>query len=140
MNMIEAETVGDLVQKMIISLCGEQKPELIRKWIRFSLGLLSSSQGVETIREDEITVISHIKDKLSSGDAVQFDKLYIDLKAGPLRNRVRNLTFLLNMCQSRDQMRERIFSAPDLNLRLCSSVPSTSDIGNVCTVTNCICR
>lgn len=26
MNMIEAETVGDLVQKMIISLCGEQKP------------------------------------------------------------------------------------------------------------------
>ena len=124
--MIEAETVGDLVQKMIISLCGEQKPELIRKWIRFSLGLLSSSQGVETIREDEITVISHIKDKLSSGDTVQFDKLYIDLKAGPLRNRVRNLTFLLNMCQSTDQLRERIFSAPDLKLRLCSSVPSTS--------------
>lgn len=24
--MIEAETVGNLVQKMIISLCGEQKP------------------------------------------------------------------------------------------------------------------
>ncbi|XP_076666493.1 gamma-tubulin complex component 3 isoform X4 [Andrena cerasifolii] len=126
MNMIEAETVGDLVQKMIISLCGEQKPELIRKWTRFSLGLLSSSQGVETIREDEITVISHIKDKLSSGDTVQFDKLYIDLKAGPLRNRLRNLTFLLNMCQSRDQLKERIFSAPDLKLRLCSSVPSTS--------------
>lgn len=50
--------------------------------MRFSLGLLSSSQGVETLREDEITVASHVKNKLPHCDTVQFDKLYNDLKIG----------------------------------------------------------
>ena len=124
--MIEAETVGNLVQKMIISLCGEQKPEIIRKWMRFSLGLLSSTQGVETLREDEITVASQIKEKLQICEAVQFDKLYNELRAGPLKNRARILIFLLNMCQSGEQLREKVFSVPDLKLGSCSSTASTS--------------
>ncbi|XP_076634245.1 gamma-tubulin complex component 3 [Colletes latitarsis] len=132
MNAIEAETVGDLVQKMIISIRGEQNPEIIRKWMRFSLGLLSSSQGVETLREDEITVASHIRDKLPICDAVQFDKLYNDLKVGPLKNRARILIFLLNMCQSTEQLKDRMFSIPDLKLGFTPSVASiggqTSDM------------
>lgn len=48
--------------------------------MRFSLGLLSSTQGVETFREDEITVANHIKSKLSTRDSVYFDKLHNDLK------------------------------------------------------------
>ncbi|XP_053984214.1 gamma-tubulin complex component 3 homolog [Hylaeus volcanicus] len=126
MNAIEAETVGDLIQKMIISIRGEQKPEIIRKWMRFSLGLLSSSQGLETLQEDEITVVSHIKDKLSPCDEAQFDKLYNDLKAGPLKNRARILIFLLNMYQSTEQLKDRIFLIPDLKLGLSPSVASTS--------------
>ncbi|XP_076246303.1 gamma-tubulin complex component 3 isoform X4 [Calliopsis andreniformis] len=126
MNAAEVDTVGDLVQKLIISLCGEQNPEIIRKWMRFSLGLLSSSQGVGTIREDEVTVAGHIKDKMSYSDGIEFDKLYNDLKARPLKNRVRILIFLLNMCQSAEQMKERIFSIRDLKLRLCSSTTSTT--------------
>ncbi|XP_076756926.1 gamma-tubulin complex component 3 [Xylocopa sonorina] len=123
---MEAETVGNLVQKMITSLCGEQKPEIIRKWMRFSLGLLSSTQGVETLQEDEITVGSQIKEKLSICDATQFDKLYNELRSGPLKNRVQILIFLLNMCQSTEQLKERVFSTADLKLGLCSSSPSTS--------------
>jgi len=50
--------------------------------MRFSLGLLSSTQGIETLREDEVTVATYIKSKLSPCDAVQFDKLHNDLKDG----------------------------------------------------------
>ena len=56
--------------------------ELIRKWMRFCLGLLSSTQGVETLHEDEITVGSQIREKLSVCDAAQFDKLYNELRSG----------------------------------------------------------
>ncbi|XP_076172653.1 gamma-tubulin complex component 3 isoform X2 [Ptiloglossa arizonensis] len=100
--------------------------KIIRKWMRFSLGLLSSSQGVETLREDEITVASHVKNKLPHCDTVQFDKLYNDLKIGPLKNRARILIFLLNMCQSTEQMKDRIFLIPDLKLGISSSTASTS--------------
>ena len=58
--------------------------------MRFSLGLLSSTQGIETLREDEVTVATYIKSKLSPRDAVQFDKLHNDLKDG-VQN---NFTFL----------------------------------------------
>lgn len=50
--------------------------------MRFSLGLMSSTQGIETLREDEVTVATYIKSKLSPRDAVQFDKLHNDLKDG----------------------------------------------------------
>lgn len=50
--------------------------------MRFSLGLLSSTQGIETLREDEMTVATYIKSKLSPRDAIQFDKLHNDLKDG----------------------------------------------------------
>lgn len=50
--------------------------------MRFSLGLLSSTQGIETLREDEVTVATYIKSKLSPRDAMQFDKLHNDLKDG----------------------------------------------------------
>jgi len=50
--------------------------------MRFSLGLLSSTQGIEILREDEITIATCIKSKLSPHDAVQFDKLHNDLKDG----------------------------------------------------------
>ncbi|XP_029157570.1 gamma-tubulin complex component 3 [Nylanderia fulva] len=125
MNPAEAETVADLVQNMIVSLCGEQKPELIRRFMRFSLGLLSSTQGIETLREDEVTVATYIKSKLSPRDAVQFDKLHNDLKDGPLKNRISILIFLLNMGQSAEAMKERIFQFPDMKLGL-SSIASTS--------------
>ncbi|KAG9432396.1 gamma-tubulin complex component 3 [Apis mellifera carnica] len=124
--MMEAETVGNLVQKMIISLCGEQKPEIIRKWMRFSLGLLSSTQGIETLQEDEISIGNQIREKLSICDATQFDKLYNELKSGPLKNRTQILIFLLNMCNSAEQLRGRVFSAPELKLGLSSSSASTS--------------
>lgn len=48
--------------------------------MRFSLGLLSSTQGTENFREDETSVANHIKSKLSIRDAIQFDKLHNDLK------------------------------------------------------------
>ena len=48
--------------------------------MRFSLGLLSSTQGAETFREDEMSIAGLIKNKLSAKDAVQFDKLHNDLK------------------------------------------------------------
>lgn len=50
--------------------------------MRFSLGLLSSTEGMETLSEDEVTVATYIKSKLSPSDAVQFDKLHNDLKDG----------------------------------------------------------
>lgn len=54
--------------------------------MRFSLGLLSSTQGIEILREDEVTVATYIKSKLSPRDAVQFDKLHNDLKDGVQNN------------------------------------------------------
>lgn len=57
--------------------------------MRFSLGLLSSTQGIETLKEDEVTVATYIKSKLSPRDAVQFDKLHNDLKDG-----VQNLIYI----------------------------------------------
>lgn len=127
MNPAEAESVADLVQNMIISLCGEQKPELIRRFMRFSLGLLSSTQGIEILREDEVTVATCIKSKLSPHDAVQFDKLHNDLKDGPLKNRTSILVFLLSMGQSAEQAKDRIFSFPDMKLGL-SPIASTSGL------------
>jgi len=56
--------------------------EYIRRFMRFSLGLLSSTQGIEILREDEITIATCIKSKLSPHDAIQFDKLHNDLKDG----------------------------------------------------------
>lgn len=56
--------------------------DVIRRFLRFSLGVLSSTQGVETIREDETTIAYQIRGKLSGKDAVQFDKLHNDLKDG----------------------------------------------------------
>lgn len=50
--------------------------------MRFSLGLLSSTG---TLREDEMTVATNIKSKLSPRDAVQFDKLHNDLKDGVIK-------------------------------------------------------
>jgi len=50
--------------------------------MRFSLGLLSSTQGIEILKEDEITIATCIKSKLSPHDTVQFDKLHNDLKDG----------------------------------------------------------
>jgi len=61
--------------------------------MRFSLGLLSSTQGIETLREDEVTVATYIKSKLSPRDAVQFDKLHNDLKDGVQNNFTSFLTF-----------------------------------------------
>lgn len=60
--------------------------ELIRRFMRFSLGLLSSTQGIEVLKEDEVTVATYIKSKLSPRDAVQFDKLHNDLKDGVIEN------------------------------------------------------
>ncbi|XP_070157516.1 gamma-tubulin complex component 3 [Polyergus mexicanus] len=122
MNPAEAETIADLVQNMIKSFFGEQKPELTRRLMRFSLGLLSSTG---TLREDEMTVATNIKSKLSPRDAVQFDKLHNDLKDGPLKNRISILLFLLNMSQSAEAIKDRIFAFPDMKLGL-STIPSTS--------------
>ncbi|XP_012278710.1 gamma-tubulin complex component 3 [Orussus abietinus] len=123
MSVTEAETIADLVQKLVVSLCGEQKPEVIRKLLRLSLGVLSSAQGSETLREDEVTVASLIRDKLSLQDALQFDKLHNNLKDGPLKNRISILLFLLYVGQSPDQIRERNFSIPDMRLALATSAP-----------------
>ncbi|XP_032676591.1 gamma-tubulin complex component 3 [Odontomachus brunneus] len=125
MNATEAETIADQVQNMIVSLCGEQKPELIRRFMRFSLGLLSSTHGIETLREDEVTIATCIRNKLSERDAIEFDKLHNDLKDGPLKNRMSILIFLLNMGQPAEQIKDRIFSFPDMKLGL-SPIASTS--------------
>uniref|UniRef100_A0A0C9S147 Tubgcp3_0 protein n=1 Tax=Fopius arisanus TaxID=64838 RepID=A0A0C9S147_9HYME len=123
MSAAEAETVSDLIQQMIMSMCGEQKPEVIRRFMRFSLGLLSSTQGVDAFRDDEISVISHIKSKLSTRENIYLEKLMNDLKDNPLRNRVGILVFLLYMSQSGERDR---FSLHDMRLGLISPVASTS--------------
>ncbi|XP_076657908.1 gamma-tubulin complex component 3 isoform X1 [Halictus rubicundus] len=124
--MSEAEIIGDLVQKLILSLCGDQKTEVVRKWMRFALEVLSSSQGIETLQEDEVTIANHIKDKLSRSDTVQFDKLFHDLKDGPLKNRTQILVFLINMSETGDNLKKRIFSVPDLKLGLTAAHASSS--------------
>lgn len=35
MSVTEAETVGDLIQKMIVSMCGEQKPGEVKHCTRY---------------------------------------------------------------------------------------------------------
>ncbi|XP_043466471.1 gamma-tubulin complex component 3 [Leptopilina heterotoma] len=123
---MESETISDLVQKMVVSLCGEQKPDVVRRFLRFSLGVLSSTQGVGTVREDEVTIASQIRGKLSAKDAVQFDKLHNDLKDGPLKNRLNVLIFLLNLGQTEEQIKEKVFSFPDMRLGLNLPIASTS--------------
>ncbi|XP_015587434.1 gamma-tubulin complex component 3 [Cephus cinctus] len=126
MTELESETVSDLLQKMVISICGEQKPDVLRRFMRFALGLLSSTQGIETFREDELSVASHIKSKLSAHDAIQFDRLHNDLKDKPLKNRLGILIFLLNMGQSAEQVKEKYFTFPDTRLGLHSPMASSS--------------
>ncbi|XP_035723078.1 gamma-tubulin complex component 3 homolog [Vespa mandarinia] len=126
MSGSEEENVADLVQKMIISFFGEQKQELVRRFMRFSLELFSSIQGVETLREDEILVASSIRSKLSSQDAVRFDKLHNDLRIGPLRNRISVLVFLLNLNQTTEQRRDKLFSFPDIKSSLNTPIVSIS--------------
>ncbi|KAK2580582.1 hypothetical protein KPH14_007705 [Odynerus spinipes] len=127
MSVTEEENVADLVHKMIISFFGEQKPELIRRFMRFSLELFSSIQGVETLREDEISVASTIKSKLSSQDAARFDKLHNDLRTGPLKNRISVLIFLLNSSQTVEQRKDKLFSFPDIKSGL--NIPTVSVSG-----------
>lgn len=50
--------------------------------MQFSLSLLSSTQGVDALREDETMVASQIKSKLSAQDAILFDELHNNLKDG----------------------------------------------------------
>ncbi|XP_046746973.1 gamma-tubulin complex component 3 isoform X2 [Diprion similis] len=126
MSVPDVETISDLIQKLVVSLWGDQKPEAIRRFVRFALGLLSSSPGAETLREDEMNIAVQIKGKLQVRDAIQFDKLHNDLKDGPLKNRLSILTFLLYMGQSIDQTKDRHFSFPDMRLGLTSPVASTS--------------
>ncbi|XP_066585040.1 gamma-tubulin complex component 3-like [Prorops nasuta] len=126
MNVSEAESVADLLQKMVISICGEHKPETMRKFMRYSLGILSSTQ-YEAIREDELSLGNHIRNKLSSGNAIHFDKLHNELKDKPLKNRVNILVFLLNMSQIGDnQLKDKMFSFPEMKLGLPSPLASTS--------------
>lgn len=126
MSVTEEENVADLVHKMIISFFGEQKPELIRRYMRFSLELFASIQGVETLREDEISVASNIKSKLSSQDAARFDKLHNDLRTGPLKNRISILVFLVNLSQTIEQKRDKLFTFPDIKSGLNTPTMSVS--------------
>lgn len=48
--------------------------------MRFSLSLFSSTQGVESFSEDEITITNEIKSKLNSKESVHFDRLHNDFK------------------------------------------------------------
>ena len=50
--------------------------------MRFSLSLLSSTQGVDAPKEDEITIANQIKSRLSPQDAILFDELHNTLKDG----------------------------------------------------------
>lgn len=50
--------------------------------MRFSLSLLSSMQGMDTLKEDETIIANQIKSKLSSQDAILFDELHSNLKDG----------------------------------------------------------
>lgn len=56
--------------------------EILHKYTQFSLSLLSSTQGVDALREDETMVASHIKSKLSAQDVTLFDELHNSLKDG----------------------------------------------------------
>ena len=76
--MNSGEIFDSKLWKYLIILC----TDVIRRFLRFSLGLLSSTQGIETLREDEMTVANQIKGNLSARDALQFDKLHNDLKDG----------------------------------------------------------
>ncbi|KAH0553598.1 gamma-tubulin complex component 3 [Cotesia glomerata] len=125
MSVSEAETVADLVQKLIISLCGhQQKPEVVRRLMRFSLSLFSSTQGVESFCEDEITIANEIKSKLNSKESVHFDRLHNDFKDKSIKNKVGILLFLLNMSKQSNQAGNK-FSFHDMRLGL-SPAPSTS--------------
>ena len=44
--------------------------------------MLSSTQGIDTLRENEMMVASQIKTKLSSQDAALFNELWNNLKDG----------------------------------------------------------
>ncbi|XP_053594050.1 gamma-tubulin complex component 3 homolog [Microplitis demolitor] len=125
MSVNEAETVADLVQKLIISVCGQQqKSEVIRRLMRISLGILSSAQGVDSFGQDEITTANEIKSKLSSRDCNHFDKLHNDIKDKSLKNKVGILIFLLNMSNQTNQVKDK-YSFHDMRLGL-SLAPSTS--------------
>lgn len=54
--------------------------DVVRKFMRYSLGLLSSTSSSDIFCEDETTVASQIRSKLSGNDALNFDKLLNDLK------------------------------------------------------------
>lgn len=56
--------------------------EVMQRSMQFSLSLLSSTQGVDALREDETMVASQIKSKLSAQDAILFDELHNNLKDG----------------------------------------------------------
>lgn len=59
-----------------------QFTEIIRRLLRYSLGILSSTHGIETSKQDEVTVSEKIKNKLSSNDGLLFERLHNDLKDG----------------------------------------------------------
>ncbi|KAJ8683568.1 hypothetical protein QAD02_019360 [Eretmocerus hayati] len=127
MTAVESENVSDLLQKLVASVCGEQKPEIIQRCTRFSLGLLSSTHGVETSREDETIIAGQIKSKLSSQDSALFDELHNNLKDGDLRNRLGILSFLLHMSQSNEKVHDDNFLFPEMRLGL--NIPNASTSG-----------
>ncbi|XP_043288124.1 gamma-tubulin complex component 3 [Venturia canescens] len=126
MSVVETKTVSDLVQQMIISLCGEQKPDVIRKFMRYSLGVLSSTPSSEIAQEDETTVTNRMRSKLLPRAALNFDKLLNDLRDRPLKNRLNILLFLMKMSQSTEQMSDRLYSVPDIRDGLNLAIASTS--------------
>lgn len=93
--------------------------------MRYSLGLLSSTQGVEKFHEDEISITNQITSKLTPRDSIIFDKLHSDLKDRPLKNRIGVLSFLLHMRQLDEITKDR-FTIHDMRLGLTSPVASTS--------------
>ncbi|XP_014213492.1 gamma-tubulin complex component 3 [Copidosoma floridanum] len=125
MSANETENVSDLLQKIIDSVCGEQKPEVIQRCMRFSLSLLSSTQGIDTFKDDETMVANQIKSKLSPQDAALFDELHNNLKDGELRNRLGTLNFLLHMSQSSDRVNDNM-TFPEMRLDLNIPIASTS--------------
>lgn len=58
------------------------------------------------IREDEVTVIGHLKDKMSHSDALEFDKLYNDVKAGVRFNCYIKLSLVLYRVFQNDKIEE----------------------------------
>ncbi|KAL7301860.1 hypothetical protein TKK_0005465 [Trichogramma kaykai] len=126
MSATEPENVSDLLLKLVASVCGDQKPEVLQKCMRFSLSLLSSTQGVDPLREDETMVANQIKSKLSEQDGALFDELHNNLKDGDLRNRLGALSFLLRMSQNKDKVLEDNFTFPEMRLGLNLAAASTS--------------